>query len=774
MHVGAGRVLHSAGVRANSCIGWRVLRRSYQSGRRPGKTCLQPPSVKPPPVLRLNWKPGWTLEAIGGDFSTTRQAFSLSRLRRCFGVERSETADSVKRPAFQSKEKRVPRRWKQVMTAARERLAGGLRSLGLVSESESAATTKLLRSNADMAGLEGVKPVSFRGVGRILSRYAWPRDNPALRRRVIFAVSLLLASKVLLVQVPVLFKVAVDMLSKTADWASMNTSIWPIFMLVAYGLARGSASLTNELRNAVFATVSQKAISDLALTTFRRILDLDLSYHSSRKTGALARTIDRGMRGIDFLMRALVFNIFPTILEVGLVCGMLAYSCGGRYALIAGGALTAYTVFTLIVTQWRTQFRKSMNIAENAASNKAIDSLMNYETVKYFNNESVEAEQYETFLEKYGRENVKTQVSLSVLNFGQNAIFTVAMTAMMVMAAREVMQGLLTVGDIVMVNGLLFQMSMPLNFLGTVYREVRQSLTDMEMMFGVMQLRPRVIELPSALPLIIERDTGIAFQRVSFTYPSLNDLQSGHGATNHQILRDVSFTVPHGKKMALIGPSGCGKSTILKLLFRFYDPDEGSIFIGGQDIRRVQLSSLRQAISCIPQDIVLFNNTVEYNIRYGRIDATKDEIEAAAKAAYIHDTITQHFPEGYDTVVGERGVMLSGGEKQRIAIARAILKNSPILVCDEMSSALDSSTELLIRQAIQQVSASRTSIFIAHRLASIVDAHEILVMDEGRIMERGQHHELLRDSSTIYTQMWRAQQAETVFPSQERRMDELP
>ncbi|KAF6004828.1 ATP-binding cassette sub- B member 7, mitochondrial [Cyanidiococcus yangmingshanensis] len=564
------------------------------------------------------------------------------------------------------------------------------------------------------------------------------------------------------------------MLSKTADWATVNASLWPVLILVGYGLARGSASLTNELRNAVFATVSQKAISDLALTTFRRILDLDLSYHSSRKTGALARTIDRGMHGIDFLMRALVFNILPTILEVGLVCGMLAYSCGGRYALIAGGALTAYTVFTLIVTQWRTQFRKSMNIAENAASNKAIDSLMNYETVKYFNNESVEADQYATFLEKYGRENVKTQVSLSVLNFGQNAIFTVAMTAMMVMAAREAMQGLLTVGDIVMVNGLLFQMSMPLNFLGTVYREVRQSLTDMEMMFGVMQLRPRVVELPNALPLIIERDAGIAFERVSFAYPSLNEQRNSQSTVNHQILREVSFAVPHGRKVALIGPSGCGKSTILKLLFRLYDPVQGSILIGGQDIRRVQLSSLRQAISCIPQDIVLFNNTIEYNIRYGRIDATKKEIEAAAKAAYIHDTITQQFPDGYETIVGERGIMLSGGEKQRIAIARAILKNSPILVCDEMSSALDSSTELYIRNAIQRVSASRTSIFIAHRLASITDADEILVMNEGRIIERGHHHELLRDDTTTYAQMWRAQQAEIALPRREHPPEELP
>lgn len=708
------------------------------------------------------------------EFLPTTRCAPPRLVRRWYDPERPDQAANVERTFASSKRESALQRWKRLTLAMRERLSGGLRSLGLVSESESAATTKLLRNNADMAGLEGVRPASFRGVGRILSRYAWPRDNPALRRRVIFAVSLLLASKLLLVQVPVLFKFSVDILSKTADWATVNASLWPVLILVAYGLARGSASLTNELRNAVFATVSQKAISDLALTTFRRILDLDLSYHSSRKTGALARTIDRGMHGIDFLMRALVFNILPTILEVGLVCGMLAYSCGGRYALIAGGALTAYTVFTLIVTQWRTQFRKSMNIAENAASNKAIDSLMNYETVKYFNNESVEADQYATFLEKYGRENVKTQVSLSVLNFGQNAIFTVAMTAMMVMAAREVMQGLLTVGDIVMVNGLLFQMSMPLNFLGTVYREVRQSLTDMEMMFGVMQLRPRVVELPNALPLIIERDAGIVFERVSFAYPSLNEQRNSQGTVNHQILREVSFAVPHGRKVALIGPSGCGKSTILKLLFRLYDPVQGSILIGGQDIRRVQLSSLRQAISCIPQDIVLFNNTIEYNIRYGRIDATKKEIETAAKAAYIHDTIIQQFPDGYETIVGERGIMLSGGEKQRIAIARAILKNAPILVCDEMSSALDSSTELYIRNAIQRVSASRTSIFIAHRLASITDADEILVMNKGRIIERGQHHELLRDDTTTYAQMWRAQQAETALPRREHPPEELP
>jgi ATP-binding cassette subfamily B (MDR/TAP) protein 7 len=651
----------------------------------------------------------------------------------------------------------------------------GLRSLGLISESESTSTSsKLLHSNADMAGLEGVKPASFRGVGRILSRYAWPRDNPVLRRRVAIAVSLLFVSKILLVQVPVTFKIAVDMLSKAVDPAAAYASTWPVLILLAYGLARGAASLTNELRNAIFATVSQRAISDLALTTFRRILDLDLSYHSSRKTGALARTIDRGMRGIDFLMRAIVFNILPTILEVGLVCGMLAYSCGERYAIIAGGALTAYTIFTLVVTQWRTQFRKSMNIAENAASNKATDSLMNYETVKYFNNESVEADQYAAFLEKYGRENVKTQVSLSVLNFGQNAIFTVAMAAMMVMAAREVMQGQLTVGDIVLVNGLLFQMSMPLNFLGTVYREVRQSLTDMEMMFGVMQLRPRVVELASALPLFLERDASIAFRGVSFAYPSWADPPSTGSTASHQILREISFDVPHGKKVAIIGPSGCGKSTIIKLLFRFYDPDQGSIYIGGQDIKRVQLASLRRAISCIPQDIVLFNNTIEYNIRYGRIDATKEEIEAAAKAAYIHDTIVEHFPHGYETMVGERGIMLSGGEKQRIAIARAILKNSPILVCDEMSSALDSSTELLIRHAIQQVASNRTSIFIAHRLSSISDADEILVMNDGCIIERGQHQSLLREGNTVYAQMWRAQQSEAAVSQDASLAENIP
>ena len=637
-------------------------------------------------------------------------------------------------------------------------------------EASVAARNSSSSSSAEASGLGGVAPATFFSVGRVLSRYAWPRDDPVLRRRVLISVGLLLGSKVILVQVPLLFKLAVDALAPVhaaAGTVAASAATWPIVLLVGYGLARGCASLTNELRNAIFSTVSQRAISDLALTTFRRILSLDLSFHASRQTGALARTIDRGMRGIDFLLRALVFNILPTALEVGLVCGLLAYSCGSQYASVAAATLSAYALFTFGMTQWRTQFRKNMNMAENAASNKAVDSLLNYETVKYFNNEQLEASQYATFLERYGRENVKTQVSLSALNFGQNAIFSVALAAMMIMSAREVIAGSMSVGDVVFVNGLLFQMSMPLNFLGSVYREVRQSLTDMEMMFGVMELRPRIAEpsSPPPLPLFAERDATVEFRNVHFVYPDSAGTpriadRDDPLAAGQAVLRDVSFVVPHGKKLALVGPSGCGKSTIFKLLYRFYDPTAGSIHIGGRDIRQVSVDSLRRAIACIPQDVVLFNDTLGYNIRYGRFDATSEQVEAAARAAYIHETVVKRFPDGYNTLVGERGIRLSGGEKQRIAIARAILKNAPILLSDEMSSALDASTERSVRAAMRRVSATRTTLFAAHRLASIADADEILVLQQGAVVERGTHEQLLGTADSLYRSLWRAQQVD--------------
>lgn len=643
--------------------------------------------------------------------------------------------------------------------------------LSPASASATADKTQAALSSAAKSGLTGIQPASARKVARILYRYAWPRDDASLRRRVLIAFALLLGSKLLVVQVPFLFKHAVNALTVHPEAASL-----PLALLVGYGLARGSASLGNELRNAIFSTVSQKAISELAVTTFRRIHELDISYHVSRQTGALARSIDRGMRGIDFVLRSLVFNVLPTGLEVGLVCGVLAYTCGSSYASVAAGTLAAYTAFTLGVTQWRTQFRKRMNTAENQASNKAVDSLINYETVKLFNNEELEARQYASFLERYGRENVKTQVSLSALNFGQNAIFSAALTAMMVMSAREVLQGTMTIGDVVMVNGLLFQLSVPLNFLGSVYRELRQSLTDMEMMFGLMELRPKIAEAPDAVPLVAERDATVEFRNVSFAYGG----DGGGGNAQHQpaspsVLRDVSFVLPHGHKLALVGPSGCGKSTALKLLYRFYDPSEGAIYIGGRDIRRMTLQSVRRAIAAIPQDTVLFNDSVRYNINYGRAEASFDEVVEAARVARIHDTVSRQFPDGYDTAVGERGLKLSGGEKQRVAIARAVLKGGAILMCDEATSALDSATERSIRGALNEVAARRTSLFVAHRLSTIVDADEILVMEAGRVVERGPHEELLHRAPTAvgsagsgagrYAAMWRLQQSELAVPT---------
>ncbi|EME30807.1 ATP-binding cassette sub-family B member 7, mitochondrial [Galdieria sulphuraria] len=594
-----------------------------------------------------------------------------------------------------------------------------------------------------------VKPARLSTVLKELAKYTWPKNDPTLRKRVGISMGLLVISKLLNVEVPFLFKHVVDSLNVPVTQAGM-LSIFPVAALLGYGVARVTASFTNELRNAIFSKVAQKAIQDVAVKTFRHIHSLDMKFHFSRQTGALTRSIDRGQKGIDFILRSLVFNVLPTIAELSLVCGLLAYHCGSGYVWLTATTMGSYVAYTLAVTQWRTKIRKEMNAAENMANNKAVDSLLNYETVKYFNAEDLETKQYDKFLAKYGEAHYKTQGTLSLLNFGQNAIFSVGLTAIMWMAAKDIVAGTMTVGDLVMVNGLLFQLSIPLNFLGSVYREVRQSLVDMEAMFGILAVRPQVEDSNRLPALILPRSGGkISLDNVTFGY-----------SNEREVLRNLTFEVPAGRTVAIVGPSGCGKSTVLRLLYRFYDPSKGRILINGEDIRNFNVESLRSHIGVIPQDTVLFNESIAYNIAYGKPSASMDEIITAAKAASIHNSIIR-LPQGYDTLVGERGLKLSGGEKQRVAIARTILKEPSILLCDEATSSLDTSTEQEILSSLREISQNRTCVMIAHRLSTIVDADEIIVLMNGEAAEQGSHSSLLAKRG-VYADMWSLQQSESL------------
>mmetsp|Transcript_31350 Transcript_31350/g.121081 ORF Transcript_31350/g.121081 Transcript_31350/m.121081 type:complete len:634 (-) Transcript_31350:2486-4387(-) len=600
------------------------------------------------------------------------------------------------------------------------------------------------------SGVGKIPAATTTQVLRNLGKYLWPEDNPQVKRRVVLSMGLLLSSKAMNVSVPFMMKHAIDSLSTVE--ASDAVSYAPVAFLVGYGVIRTVAALTNELRNAVFSKVAQNAIQDVSVKAFRHIQDLDLEFHLGRNTGALARAIDRGQRGIDWVLRSMVFNVLPTIAEVTMVATVLAYKFGPVFAGVSLGTVGLYATFTMMTTSWRTKFRKEMNKAENAAGTKSIDTLLNFETVKYFTNEDYEAKQFKKFLEKYGAAYYKTQTSLSFLNFGQNFIFSVSLTTMMVLAAQGVMGGHFTIGDVVMVNGLLYNLSVPLNFLGTVYREVRQSLIDMETLFGILQVKSKTTTIENPAPLYLEPVHGsnrigeIEFKDVSFGY-----------TPSRRILSGVSFKVPAETSTAIVGPSGCGKSTVIRLLFRFYDPQEGTISIDGQDIRKVDLVQLRKALGIVPQDVVLFNESVMYNIGYGRVDASKEEIVDAAKMAAIDSTI-QSFPDGYDTQVGERGLKLSGGEKQRMAIARTMLKDPKVLLCDEATSALDSTTETEILRSLRSVAAGRTSLFIAHRLSTVADSNQIIVLNGGKIVERGSHNELFRQPDGHYAAMWKLQQ----------------
>ncbi|QSZ28785.1 hypothetical protein DSL72_003290 [Monilinia vaccinii-corymbosi] len=583
-----------------------------------------------------------------------------------------------------------------------------------------------------------------------MSQYLWPKDSMGTRLRVGLSLALLVGAKILNVQVPFYFKSIVDAMN--VDFATFGGTATTVAgsMILAYGLTRIGATVFQEVRNAVFASVSQKAIRRVACDVFDHLLRLDLNFHLSKQTGGLTRAIDRGTKGISFLLTSMVFHIFPTVLEISMVCGILTYQYGVKFAAITALTMVGYSAFTISTTAWRTKFRRAANAADNKGSTVAVDSLINYEAVKYFNNEKYEVGRYDQALKAYEKSSIKIATSLAFLNSGQNLIFSSALTAMMYLAADGVATGNLTVGDLVMVNQLVFQLSVPLNFLGSVYRELRQSLLDMETLFNLQKVNVAITQPPNAKPLQLTKGGEITFENVTFGYHP-----------DRPILKNLSMTIPAGKKIAIVGPSGCGKSTVLRLLFRFYDVQEGRILIDGQDIRNVSLESLRKAIGVVPQDTPLFNDSIEHNIRYGNLEASDEKVKEAAQRAKIHSIITS-LPDGYNTMVGERGMMISGGEKQRLAVSRLILKDPPLLFFDEATSALDTHTEQALMQNINSILKEklRTSVFVAHRLRTIFDSDMIIVLKDGSVAESGTHRELI-DTGGVYSELWSVQ--ETLF-----------
>ncbi len=608
-------------------------------------------------------------------------------------------------------------------------------------------TTLSSNAQAPQAQSEASRPErrGHFGTLRSLLPYLWPAGRPGLRLRVVVALCLLAAAKFANVYVPFLYKAAVDALSLE----NLALIVVPVGAIVAYGLARVLAQAFGELRDAVFIKVGQHAIRSVALRTFEQLHRLALRFHLERQTGGLSRAIERGTKGIQFLLTFSLFNILPTLFEILLVVGILLYNYTPWFGLLTLGTISGYIAFTLAITEWRTKFRRQMNDMDSEANTKAIDSLLNYETVKYFGNESHEARRYDASLARYEQAAIRSQTTLSYLNIGQGMIVSAGLIAVMLLAAEQVKEGIMTLGDFVLINTFLIQLYLPLNFLGFVYREIKQSLVDMEEMFKLNRVNAEINDRPGAKALKAGGGE-VEFENVDFSY----EAQRG-------ILRDVSFRVPAGQTVAIVGPSGAGKSTISRILFRFYDVSSGSVRIDGQDIREVTQASLRDAIGIVPQDTVLFNDSIEYNIRYGNPEASDEEVVEAARLAAIHDFI-EGLPEGYRTPVGERGLKLSGGEKQRVAIARTILKGPRILLFDEATSALDSHTEREIQAALREVSADRTTLVIAHRLSTVVEAHEILVLDQGRIVERGRHSDLLALEGH-YAAMWARQQEAAVY-----------
>ncbi|XWN34433.1 MAG: ABC transporter ATP-binding protein/permease [Devosia sp.] len=594
----------------------------------------------------------------------------------------------------------------------------------------------------------------------------WPRGRLDLKLRVLLALAALVVAKVITVMIPYTYKWATDALTAqefgpVAEQAAEQTSGWnlpafvvaPVMLVIAYGMGRILMMGFNQLRDALFARVGQHAVRQLARRTFIHIHALSLRFHLQRRTGGLSRVIERGVKGIETIVRFTILNSIPTILEFILVAVVVAYQFSFSYVGVIAAVVVAYVWFTVRASQWRITIRREMNASDTEANSKAIDSLINYETVKYFNNEGMETERFDSSMARYEHAAVRTFTSLAWLNMGQTVIFTIGLTALMVMSARAVMAGEQTLGDFVMINALLMQLSIPLNFIGFVYREIKQALADIEEMFALLEMPQEITDKPGAPDIQVSQGV-VEFRDVSFHYDA-----------DRPILHGLSFTVPAGATLAIVGPSGAGKSTLSRLLYRFYDVVDGAILVDGQDIRDVRQDSLRRSIGIVPQDTVLFNDTIAYNIAYGRPSAAREEVERAAEMAQIGPFI-EALPQGYATEVGERGLKLSGGEKQRVAIARTILKAPPILILDEATSALDTKTEEEIKAALDQVAVGRTTLMIAHRLSTVVDADQIIVIEKGRIVERGTHSDLVAEGG-LYATMWDRQRQESAKPPPE-------
>jgi len=584
---------------------------------------------------------------------------------------------------------------------------------------------------------------------RELAPYVWPADRPDLRMRVVFALLALVVAKAITLAVPIAYKSIVDLLTgeasagEIAGLSALGLAAGPAMLIIAYGVARVLMVLFAQFRDVWFTVVAQHAVRELANRTFRHLHELSLRFHLERRTGGLSRVIERGVNGVDTIVRMAVLNSIPTAVELAMISGLVAWYFGWIYVLVVLLTVGLYVWFTFWASERRISIRRDMNESDTEAHSKAVDSLLNYETVKYFGNEEHEARRFDASMARYERAAIRTYTSLGVLNTGQAVIFTLGTVACMLLAARDVTRGTLTVGDFVMINAILMQLYLPLNFMGMVYREIKQGLIDVETMFALLNEPPEIVDKKGAKPLSVSKGE-IKFENVSFAYEP-----------DRPILKNVSFEVPAGKMVAIVGPSGAGKSTISRILFRFYELSGGRVLIDGQNIRDVTQASLRAAIGMVPQDTVLFNDTIEYNIRYGKPDATVAEVREAARLAQI-DAFVMTLPQGYHALVGERGLKLSGGEKQRVAIARTILKAPPILMLDEATSALDSHTEHEIQDALERVARERTSLVIAHRLSTVVHADNIIVLDQGVIVERGTHPELLARGG-LYASLWARQ-----------------